>query len=181
MIFGQMNDTALLLIDVQVNMFAPGSCVYQGEKILDRIRSLIALARGAHAPVIYVQNNGGADDPDMPGTPGWQIHPAVAPQEGDVIVQKHTPDSFFKTNLQNELEARQIQRLTIAGMQTEFCINATCQRAHAFGYEVTLVQDAHSTYDYGELSAAEIIAHYQDELRKMVTITPAKNILFGSG
>jgi nicotinamidase-related amidase len=175
-----MNDTALLLIDVQVNMFAPGSCVYQGEKILDAICDLITGARSAHAPVIYVQNNGSQGDPDLPGTPGWQIHPAVAPQAGDVTIQKQTPDAFFKTNLQNELEARHIQRLIIAGMQTEFCIHATCQRAHAFGYAVTLVQDAHSTYDYGELSAAQIIAHYQDELQKTIVLTAVKDISFGS-
>jgi nicotinamidase-related amidase len=174
-----MNDTALLIIDAQVNMFAEGSSVFEGEKILDAISRLITQARAAHLPIIYVQNNGGAGDPDMSGTPGWQFHPAVAPEKGDIIIQKHTPDSFHETNLQSELESRHIRNLIVAGMQTDFCINATCRQAHELGYEVVLVQDAHSTYDDGELTASQIITQYNDELCEKVKLQKANNITFG--
>ena len=174
-----MNHTALLIIDVQVNMFAEGSSVFEGEKILNTIRRLIAQARNAHLPIIYVQNNGNEGDPDMPGTPGWQIHPVVTPEKGDIIIQKHTPDSFHETNLQSELESRQIRNLIVAGMQTDFCINATCRQAHELGYDVILVQDAHSTYDDGELTASQIIAQYNDELREKVKLQKANHIAFG--
>ncbi|HEY5158223.1 MAG TPA: cysteine hydrolase family protein [Anaerolineales bacterium] len=174
-----MNNTAFLVIDVQVNMFAEGRAVFNGEKMLLIIRQLITQARAAHLPVIYVQNNGGEGDPDMTGTAGWQIHPDVTPEMGDIIIQKHTPDSFFKTNLQNELGARHIRHLIIAGMQTEFCINATCHRAHDLGYEVTLVQDAHSTYDGKGLTASQIITRYNHELQKKVNLKEAKDIPFG--
>jgi nicotinamidase-related amidase len=128
---------------------------------------------------IYVQNNGSEGEPDMPGTPGWQIHPAVTPETGDIVIQKRTPDSFHETNLQSELEARQIRRLIIAGMQTDMCIDATSRRAHELGYDVTLVKDAHSTFDGGGRTAAQIIAQYNDALRAVVKVEEASNITFG--
>ena len=174
-----MNDAAFLIIDAQVNMFAEGSSVFEGEKILNTLSRLLAQARTAHLPIIYVQNNGSEGDPDMPGTPGWQVHPLVTPEKGDVIIQKHTPDSFHETNLQSELESRHIHNLIVAGMQTDYCINSTCRRAHELGYGVILVQDAHSTYDDGELTASQIIAQYNDKLREKVKVKEANNISFG--
>ena len=174
-----MNDAALLIIDAQVNMFAEGSSVFEGEKILNTLSRLLAQARTAHLPIIYVQNNGIEGDPDMPGTPGWQVHPLVTPEKGDVIIQKHTPDSFHETNLQSELESRHIHNLIVAGMQTDYCINATCRRAFELGYEVILVQDAHSTYDSREFTASQIITRYNNELREKINLKEAKDITFG--
>jgi nicotinamidase-related amidase len=173
------NKTALLIIDAQVNMFAEGASVFEAEKMLHTIIGLIAHARAAHLPIVYVQNNGSDIDPDMPGTPGWHIHPAITPEKGDIVIQKRTPDSFHETNLQAELEARQIRRLIIAGMQTDYCINATTRRAHELGYDVTLVKDAHSTYDSRKLTAAKIIAQYNDALGAVVKLEAASNITFG--
>jgi nicotinamidase-related amidase len=174
-----MNETALLIIDAQGNMFAAGSSVFEGEKILNTLRSLVVNARAARMPVIYVQNNGAENDPDMPRTPGWQIHPALTPEKGDLVIQKNTPDSFHGTNLQNELDSRHIQNLIVAGMQTEFCVNATCRQAHDLGYEVILVQDAHSTYDGSMLTASQIIAQYNHDLGGMVKLQKMNDIVFG--
>ena len=71
------SNTALLIIDAQVNMFTEGSSVFEGEGLLHTIRCLIDQARVAHLPIVYVQNNGSEGDPDIPGTPGWQIHPRI--------------------------------------------------------------------------------------------------------
>ena len=170
--------SALLIIDAQVNMFAEGFPVYDGEKILNTLKSLITRARSAQMQVIYVQNNGGEFDPDIHGTPGWEIHPALKPEPGDCIIQKYTPDSFNETNLQSILDQFQIGALIIAGMQTDMCVNATCRRAHALGYDVTLVNDGHSTVDSGGLTAAQIIAQHNDALGTIVKAEEAKNVTF---
>jgi nicotinamidase-related amidase len=172
------SQTALLIIDAQVNMFEAGSSVFEGEKMLHMLGSLIAQMRAAQGPVIYVQNNGGEADPDWPGTPGWEIHPALAPQAGESVIQKRTPDSFHETNLQSVLEARHFRRLIIAGMQTDFCIEATCRRAHAMGYDVTLVKDAHSTYDGGGRTAAQTIAEYNEALKSIIKVEEASRLTF---
>jgi nicotinamidase-related amidase len=170
--------TALLIIDAQVNMFAEGNSVFEGEKMLRKLSQLVARARTAQVPVVYVQNNGTEIDPDMHGTPGWEIHPALTPEKGDTVIQKYTPDSFHETNLQTVLDGFHVRCLAIAGMQTDYCVNATTRQAHALGYDVTLVQDAHSTYAGGGLTAAQIIAQHNDALRGLVKLEESGNVSF---
>lgn len=159
-----MSDTALLIIDVQAGNFSEPNPVYKGNELLAKIRTLIAKARTAQIPIVYVQNNGGSGDPDEYGTPGWEIHPYIAPVEGDVVVQKKTPDAFHKTKLHRELESSRIKKLIIAGLQTEYCIDTSCRRAFTLGYDVILVSDAHSTWDSPLLTAQQIIKHHNQVL-----------------
>ena len=173
------NDTALLVIDVQNGMFTEDDPVYQGAGLLATIGDLLAKARAAQVPVIYIQHDGGAGDPLEPGSAGWPIHPAIAPAEGEPVIRKATPDSFHKTTLQAELAARGVTKLIIAGIQTECCVDTTCRRASSLGYQTTLVRDAHSTWDSRTLSAAQIIAHHNDTLKGwFATPKPASEIAF---
>lgn len=154
------SDAGLLVIDIQVGNFDESVPVHRADDLLQKISRLIGRARAAEIPVFYVQHCGPEGEPDQPGTPGWEIHPAVAPLDGEVVVQKRHPDAFQETNLQHELESRAIKRLFIGGIQTEYCVDTTCRRAYSLGYEVILVKDAHSTWDGELLSAPQIIAHH---------------------
>ena len=156
--------TALVVIDTQVGMFeTPGvPPVPDGERLLERIEGLIQQAREAGVAVIHVRHADGPGHPLESGTEGWEIHPRVAPTGGEPVVDKETPDSFLRTTLQDELESRGIGRLVLAGMQTEYCVDTTCRRAFALGYDVTLAADAHGTWDEGGLSAAQIVAHHNE-------------------
>jgi len=80
-----MSKTALLIIDAQNEMFDPSNPVYQSEKLLENLQSLIKKARSAKVPVIYVQHN---DAGLVKGTDFWQIHSSLTPDEGDSVVQK---------------------------------------------------------------------------------------------
>ncbi len=159
-----MKDTALLIIDMQVGNFSESDPIYKGDELLAKVKSLITKARSGRIPIVYVQNNGGSGDPDEYGTQGWEIHPSIAPIKGDVIVQKLTPDAFYETNLHHELEVKGIKKLVIAGLQTEYCIDTTCRRAYSFGYNITLVKDAHSTWDSHPFTAQQIIDHHNQVL-----------------
>ena len=132
-----MTTTALILIDAQANMFAPDP-VYDGKAVLARLKELAGRARAAGVPVIFIRNNGGPDDPDAPHSPGWAIHPALAPAAGEAIIDKHTPDAYYQTGLAGVLAERGIRRLVLAGMQTEYCIDTTTRHARSLGYEVVL-------------------------------------------
>jgi nicotinamidase-related amidase len=153
-------NTALLVIDVQVGLIAGKDPVYQADAVLTRIAALIARARAASVPVVYVQDK----DVGGVGTPEWQIHPRVAPAAGELAVRKAWGDSFYETELHAELQARGIARLVIAGMKTNFCVDATSRRAVALGYDVTLASDAHTTTDNRVLNAAQTIAYHNDLL-----------------
>jgi nicotinamidase-related amidase len=172
-------NTALLVIDVQVCNFEESAPVYGGTDLLSKIGGLIERARAAGVPVIYVQHCGPEGAIDEPGTPGWEIHSPIAPTEGDAVIQKRHPDAFQETNLQHELESKGIGRLVITGIQTEYCVDTTCRRAYSLGYDVTLVKDAHSTWDTDHLTAPQIIAHHNEVLGGwFVTLKEASEIEF---
>jgi nicotinamidase-related amidase len=158
------NKTALLVIDVQVGNFEENSPVYNGDELLSTIVGLIHQARAGAIPVLYIQHCGPEGAIDQPDTPGWEIHPAIAPIKGEVVVQKRNPDAFQDTSLQRELQSMGIKKLIIAGLQTEYCVDTTCRRAYSLGYDVILVKDAHSTWDTDLLPASQIIAHHNDVL-----------------
>jgi nicotinamidase-related amidase len=167
------------VIDVQNGMFAEDDPVYQGTELLATIGDLLAKARAAETPVIYIQHNGGPGHPLEPGSAGWPIHAVIAPAAGEPVITKATPDAFHETALQAELEARGIVKLVVAGIQTEICVDTTCRRAASLGYQTTLVRDGHSTWDSRTLSAIQIIAHHNDTLKGwFVTLKPAGEIAF---
>ena len=177
--------TALLVIDVQVGLIAGTDPVFQADVILERISGLIAAARAAGTPVIYVQDK----DVGGVGTPEWQIDPAVAPAPGELAVRKAWSDSFYETTLGAEL--RRVESPAGDRGHEDRCLRDDDQlRAVALGYDVTLVSDAHTTTDNRVLTAAQTIAYHNDFLwgfgaedgfgagKHWVTVKPASEILF---
>ena len=51
-------------------------------------------ARTARAAVVHIRNNGGGNDPDAPGTTGWELVHDV--HSGEHVVDKREPDAFAK-------------------------------------------------------------------------------------
>lgn len=170
--------SALLVIDVQANMFEDGAAVHDAHKILETAGRMITQARVFQVPVIYVQHNGQPGDPDEPDSPGWHIHDRISPQEGDIVIQKHTPDAFHDTPLESILNDSEINRLIVMGVQTENCISSTCHHARIAGYAITLIRDGHSTFDTDLLNAVQIIAHYNDILGDFADVIPADQVQF---
>lgn len=154
-------DTALVIIDVQMGMFDQDDPVHNGEQLLQILSDLIGRARRANVPVVYVQHN---DRQFVKGGPAWPIHPSIAPLDGEIVVQKRTPDSFHETNLRDELKKMGVKRLVIGGIQTEYCVDTTSRRAFSLGYDVTLVENGHSTWDNRYITAEQVIAHHNNTL-----------------
>ena len=55
----------------------------------------------------------------------WQIASEIAPRAGEPIVEKRFGDAFAQTTLTDVLAALDGDHLIVAGMQTDFCVNAT--------------------------------------------------------
>lgn len=170
--------TAFVLIDAQVNMFDPVNPVHSAEPLLERLRGLLARARAAGAPIVFVRNCGDPGDPDVRGTPGWELHPSLHPIPGELLLDKTTSDTFASTSLGDEMKARGITRLVIAGLQSEYCVRRTTVSALAGDFEVALVENGHSTYDGGGRTAAEITAAVNAELAAQVTLASAEAVSF---
>jgi len=154
--------TALLVIDAQVGLLDEA---YRRDEVVARITDLTAKARTSGTPIIYVQHDSDeAGDLLQIGSPGWHIHPALSPQEADLVVHKRASDAFYETPLQRELDARQVTHLIVTGMKTEMCVDTTSRRAVSLGYDVTLATDAHTTTDTDTLPAARMIAYHNEIL-----------------
>jgi nicotinamidase-related amidase/uncharacterized glyoxalase superfamily protein PhnB len=150
----------LLLVDVQRNMLEPPAPVPDAATVGAEINVLLERARSAGAAVVHVRNNGGSDDPDAPGTTGWQLIHQVGSEEA--VVDKHEPNAFSGTNLADLIAPG--TDVVIAGMQSDYCIRETSLAAIQQGHSVTLVRGAHSTYDSDE-PAATIQRRVEDELQ----------------
>ncbi|MGD7049097.1 cysteine hydrolase [Rossellomorea marisflavi] len=169
-----MSKRALLIIDVQQAMFNEGEQVHNANALLQAITTLKAKAESMNIPVFLIQHEALEGKPLERGTTGWEIHPRVI---GGTVIHKMTPDSFHQTDLHEQLQTRGVEELFLTGIQSEVCVDTTCRRAFSMGYKVTLVSDAHSTWDSGVLKAEDIIRHHNGVLRWFADVTRSKDII----
>ncbi len=145
-----MNDTALLLIDLQNDYFAGGAVPLTGSaQAVARAATLLAAARAAGVPAVHVQHLSVRPGATffVPGTPGAEIHRSVAPASGETLIQKNFPNAFRNTALLEQLHARGVEHLIVAGMMTHMCVDSTVRAAFDSGLRVTLAHDACATRD----------------------------------
>lgn len=165
--------TALLVIDVQ-QALVDALAASRRSALLTTIAGLVARARAASVPVIYVRHE---DDELVPGTPPWQIAAEIAPRPEEPIVEKRFRDAFRETHLADVLGERSVEHLVVCGMQTEFCVDATIREAERRGYRVTLVADAHATYPAEGLSEEQIRDHVHRVARgRVAAVVPAGDL-----
>ncbi len=148
-------NTALVVIDVQNGVVWDA---YDRDHIVENISSLVANARSKNVPIVWVQHS----DEEMPiGSDYWQLVPELIPAEGEARIDKRFRNSFESTDLETSLDKLQVGHLVICGSQTNNCVRHTIHGALDRGYDVTLVEDAHTTsdftWDHGTISALQII------------------------
>lgn len=166
--------TALIVIDTQVSLIDEGA--WDAGGVLGRIGGLLAGARAAGAPVLFVT--------DRRVEPDGSIHPSLEVREGDAVVSKSYCDSFLDTELHDLLRAKGASRLVVAGLATDFCIDTSVRRALSLGYDVVLVADGHTTNDQPDLKASQIVAHFNRVLDGLegpgarVRVVPASEVAF---
>lgn len=161
-----MKKTALLVIDVQEGIihdpFFPMWYfpMWKTDDLIERINRLIDAHHRIHQPVIFIRHNEGEGCPLQEGLPSWQLDHRLHVLPDDVILNKTTPDSFYKTTLLSVLNDYHITDLTVCGLQTDYCVDTTTRSAFSHGYPVILISDAHSTCDSGTLNAKDVIDHH---------------------
>jgi len=173
--------TALLVIDVQNGVMAAS---HDTEAVVGRIEGLVARARAAQVPVVWVQHS----SEELPvGSPQWEYVPQLQRADGEALVAKQHGDSFEGTDLEHVLADAGVGRLVVAGAQTDACIRSTVHGAFTRGYDVTLVGDAHTTEDltaYGAPAPADVISHtnlywgFQTAPGRTADVVPAADVEF---
>src|SRR3954462_6301239 len=159
--------TAVVLIEYQNDFTSEGGALHGAvqevmEKtgMLENTRRLVEAARAAgativHAPISFAPGYGelsehpygiprGAVDSSafVKGEWGAEIADALAPQEGDVVVEgKRGLDTFATTNRDFILRARDIQTIALAGFLTNCCVESTMRAGYEKGYQVVTLSD----------------------------------------
>jgi nicotinamidase-related amidase len=135
----------LLIIDIQRDYFPGGAYpLVEPEAAAESACRVLVRFREAGDSVIHMKHVW--DEPDAefmrPGTEGIEIHPAVAPAEGELVLEKENPNSFLDTPLEDELRKLGGDDLVVAGMMSSMCVDATVRAAADLGFSPTVVHDA---------------------------------------
>ncbi len=75
------------------------------------------------------------------------IHPAVAPDEGEVVVGKHRVNALYGTGLDVALRANDIHNLIILGYATSGVVLSTVRYASDLDYNLYVAEDCCSDTD----------------------------------
>lgn len=139
---------ALLLIDIQNDYFPKGAMELQGSAEAGRCAgTMLKRFRDDNLLVSHIQHisiRPGATF-FLPDTEGVLFHETVRPLPGETVVQKYYPNSFRETELLDRLKKEQVRHLTIGGMMTHMCVDATVRAAFDHGFACTVLHDACAT------------------------------------
>ncbi len=146
---------ALVIVDFQ-NDFTPGGAlaVPRGDEIAGRVQEL--LDSGRFAFVVATRDwhppdhgsfldEGGIWPPHcVQGTDGAELHASLDTARVDAVVDKGLDrriegySGFEATDLERLLREHDIDRLTIVGLATDYCVRHTALDALKAGFEVTV-------------------------------------------
>ncbi len=169
--------TALLVIDIQQAMIDEHPA--NEEAFLSNVATLISAAHASGKEVIYVQHDGGTNDPLEKGTSGWALHCSLKPSPTERIFDKQYPSAFKDTGLREYLLEREIKRVMLCGMQMEHCIDSSAKAAFEHGFSVVIPSGATTTYANPFLSGERMALYYEKMIWHLpvVDIVPMKKAL----
>jgi nicotinamidase-related amidase len=180
---------ALLVMDFQTT--AVEMVPVEKEGLLARTAMLIENARKVGMRVIYVVVGFRAGHPELSprnqvfapirasgrfveGSAGTEVHAAVAPKPGEIVITKHRASAFFGTDLDMILRADGIDTLLLAGIVTSGVVLSTVRHAADADYQLVVVEDCCADRD------AEVHRMLMEKVfTRWTTVVKAKDV-FGS-
>ena len=146
--------TAVLVVDMLNDFLKPGGkMVLEGGGVLiPPMRRLLAQARKAGMPVVYVNDShrpGLREDREfkkrsehcMEGTWGAAVIDEIKPKKKDFVVLKHRFSGFYDTDLDLTLKDLCIDTVIVMGVVTNICVRSTIHDAFFRGYKVLVPRD----------------------------------------
>ncbi|WP_435361389.1 cysteine hydrolase family protein [Haloarchaeobius sp. DFWS5] len=150
--------TALVVVDVQNGFCKPDGSLYApgSEAIVEPVASLVDRAHGAGVRVVFTRDvhpPGQFDDAHyydefeqwgehvVEGSWDAELVDELTVGERDHVVEKHTYDAFYDTELDGWLSARGIENLVFCGTLANVCVLHTAGSAGLRDYRPVLVED----------------------------------------
>ena len=153
-----MNDTALLLIDIQDSFKAGPRWERRGNRHFEKnVSLLLDFWRSANLPRFFILHT----DPDpgfRKGDPELKLMDFMNRRDDEPLLTKNTRNSFTSTDLQSRLDRLGIRRLVMTGIQMEQCVETTTRVAADLGYQVDFVLDATQTFPIVNRATGEEIS-----------------------
>ena len=182
--------TALIVVDVQNDFADPagGLSVAGGEAIVPTVNAEIASASAADAFVVYTQDWHPVSTPHfakdggiwpvhcVAGTWGAELHPDLVEIAGGRVRKGVNGEDGYSgftmrdaqtgetipTELEELLRARDIERVVVCGLATDYCVKATAIDAATLGFETHLLSDAVRAVDLNPGDGDRAIAAMRD-------------------
>jgi len=137
----------LLLIGAQVDLLAdPPIGVPDARVVRANLKRVLSAGRKYLPPNRIIHVRAELSEPPYRETPGW--HLLFPPEENEPVLDKPKNNAFEGTGLAQLIPTD--AQVVVAGIQSDFCIRATCSAALDRGNDVILIQGAHATYDREE-------------------------------
>ncbi len=181
--------TAVLVVDMQHGFCHPDGSLYApaSEAALDPVNDVIGRGRDAGASVVFTRD---VHPPEqfadahyydefdrwgehvLEGSWDAALHDELDVREGDHVVEKHTYDAFYRTDLEGYLDTHGIDDLVICGTLANVCVLHTAGSAGLRDYRPVLVTDAlgyleeahreyateHADWLFGETTTLDAVA-----------------------
>ena len=167
---------AVVVIDM-LNDFVTGSLANPaGAKIAPNITRLLNEARNRGWLVVFANDAHLPGDPEekvwgphaLVGTPGAEVIPELAPQEGDYVLPKRFYSSFFETGLASLLKQNGVEEVIVTGQHTNICVRHTSSDAFNNGYDIAVPRDAVAMFELPDQTLEEYEQGQEDALNYLV-------------
>lgn len=162
------NNIALLVIDMQKGSFTPKTPRFDSMGVVKRINELAKIFRELDFPVAYIQHDGTGTGKFEKNSADWENLDELDLKSMDLRIDKYANDVFYESELQTKLTELNIKEVVITGCATDFCIESTIQSALTKDYNITVVEDGHTTGERPHLSAKQVIDHYNWVWKNMI-------------
>ena len=167
---------ALIVIDIQEGLVKENP--FDTKNFIINTKAIIQHFRDQNIEVIFMRHS---EDEGLlaMGSDNWQVYHELKPQENEKIFNKYYNSIFKETELKEYLNRKNITDLTFVGMQVEFCIDTSVKVGFEYGYKITIVEDAISTFDNIHLSADQILSFYKEKIwrNRFAQLRTTKEIL----
>ena len=167
---------ALIVIDIQEGLVKENP--FDTKNFIINTKAIIQHFRDQNIEVIFIRHS---EDEGLlaMGSDNWQVYHELKPQENEKIFNKYYNSIFKDTELKEYLNRKNITDLTFVGMQVEFCIDTSVKVGFEYGYKITIVEDAISTFDNEHLPADKILSFYKEKIwrNRFAQLRTTKEIL----
>ena len=167
---------ALIVIDIQEGLV--NESPYDAKNLIANTKAIIQHFRDQNTEVVFIRHSEN-EGLLATGSNNWQVYHELKPQENEKIFNKYYNSIFKDSALKEYLDSKSITDLTFVGMQVEFCIDTSVKVGFEYGYKITIVEDAISTFDNIHLSADQILSFYKEKIwrNRFAQLKTTKEIL----